>query len=206
MIRLPYKVRARLQPALITAVPLALGILVWFPKGFEGQAAVASLLSWAGITGLVMTLARDRGKAIEAALWRSWGGPPTTRMLRYRDTTNKPLLALRHQALRTLVPEITLPKSAAAEAANTSAADAAYEACASILRSRTRDGRKCPLVFEENCDYGFRRNLLGVRPWGIVATALGLAAVGAHTWKVSSLLSLDLAAIAVIVGASLSNG
>jgi hypothetical protein len=197
-LRLPYKVRARLQPAAVTALPFALAILVWFPKGFEGRAAILSLLSWAGISGLVMTLARDRGRVIEPELWKAWGGAPTTRLLRFRDASNQAMLALRHKALGIIAPEIALPASAAAEAANRTAADGAYEACVSVLRSSTRDRKKFPLVFEENCDYGYRRNLLGLRPWGLVAVLVGLAAVAAHAWMEAEATPLEIAVTAII--------
>lgn len=198
-LKLPYKVRAWLQPALLAALPLALAVLVWFPKGIEGQAVLISLLSWAGIGSVVMSLARETGKAIEPALWQSWGGAPTTRLLRFRDAPNQALLSLRHEALRVLVPEVALPESAAAEAANRRAADAAYEACVSVLRSSTRDRRKFPLVFEENCSYGFRRNLLGLRRWGTAASLLGLIAAGFHARQAQEFVPLDGAAVAIML-------
>jgi hypothetical protein len=38
------------------------------------------------------------------------------------------------------------------------------------LRELTRDTKRFPVLFEENVDYGFRRNSLGIRP-----IALGIA-------------------------------
>lgn len=200
MPKVPYNVRARLQPALIVALPFSIAILVWFPKGFEGQGALAALLSWAGFAGLAMNLAREQGKAIEPGLWQSWGGAPTTRMLRFCDAPNQQLLTLRHDALRTLLPAVSLPTSAAAEAADPHAADAAYEACVSTLRQSTQDARRFPLVFEENCNYGFRRNLLGLRTWGLVGAGIGIAATVAHMVKSGSIVPLDAAAAVVLVG------
>jgi hypothetical protein len=36
-----------------------------------------------------------------------------------------------------------------------------------VLRERTRDSSRFRLVFEENVDYGFRRNCLGLRPYAL---------------------------------------
>jgi len=37
--------------------------------------------------------------------------------------------------------------------------------------------KKFPLVFEENCNYGFRRNLFGLRSLGLSIATLGTAAI-----------------------------
>jgi len=42
------------------------------------------------------------------------------------------------------------------------------------LRALTRDQSRFPLLFEEDCNYGFRRNVWGMRPWGILMAVLGL--------------------------------
>src|SRR2546426_4811456 len=64
------------------------------------------------------------------------------------------------------------------EADDPPAADVVYEACGAFLRDKTRDQKKFPLVFEENCNYGLRRNLWGMKPIGIAIATLGIAAVG----------------------------
>ena len=45
-------------------------------------------------------------------------------------------------------------------------ADQVYDACVSCLIERTRDKTRFRLLFEENCNYGFRRNLWGMKPLG----------------------------------------
>jgi hypothetical protein len=57
--------------------------------------------------------------------------------------------------------------------------------CASAvkwLREATRDTKKFAMVFAENINYGFRRNLLGVKPLAIVMCVLSLAATALHAW------------------------
>ena len=54
-------------------------------------------------------------------------------------------------------------------------ADTRYEEVVTSLREATRDRDRFPLVFAELANYGFRRNLWGLRPIGAsVAVALAL--------------------------------
>jgi hypothetical protein len=61
------------------------------------------------------------------------------------------------------------------EATDPDVADEMYEAATVALRERTRDRKRYPLVFEEVCNYGFRRNLWGLRSIAIIASAIGIA-------------------------------
>ena len=63
-------------------------------------------------------------------------------------------------------------------------ADQQYDAAVNFLREATRDRSKFPLVFAENVNYGFRRNLWGLKPFGL-SIAL-LAAIGSWGFFVSS--------------------
>ena len=65
--------------------------------------------------------------------------------------------------------------SAAEEEADPQAADARYDDALADVRQRTRDREQFPLVFEENANYGFRRNMLGLRPWGLAVSLVSLA-------------------------------
>ena len=126
---------------------------------------------------LLAQVGRDAGKRKEALLFKLWGGKPTTRLLRYRDAANITLLRRRHTKLAALLG-ITMP-GANEEAANPRAADEVYETCVTFLRDKTRVREQFPLVFEENCNYGFRRNLWGMKPLGVMLALLALAAIAA---------------------------
>jgi hypothetical protein len=77
-------------------------------------------------------------------------------------------LVRRHSVLARLVPNIAIP-SAADEAKDRGAANATYASCVAWLIARTRDDR---LLLQENINYGFRRNLWGLKPWGLtIATS-----------------------------------
>jgi hypothetical protein len=174
--RLPdqYTIRARVLPALLVALPAGLAALAWFPTGLPGGSIIAGLLAWSGATVLVAQLGRDAGRRKQPELFRSWGGPPTTKRLRHAGKGNRVTRERVHKKLATLMRK-KLP-SAAEEAADPGAADEAYEACVDFMKGRTRDRKKFNLVFEENCNYGFRRNLWGLKPIGLALAVAALAA------------------------------
>src|SRR5581483_8369165 len=111
-------------------------------------------------------LARNLGKNLEPNLWASWGGSPTTQLLRYRGPAN-PLMRERWHAVFSKLLGRPLP-TLQEEVENPSAADAIYEAAVKLQISKTRDSRKYSLLLKENTYYGFCRNLLGLRPTGIL--------------------------------------
>jgi hypothetical protein len=170
-----YERRARLRPALLVSLPLALLVASLFTD-FSGLQFLVGFAAYFGLTALVAQLGRDEGKRLEPWLFGHWGGKPTTQLLRHAstdlDTNTK---ARYHAALSTLLPGHLLP-SPAAESNDRSSADAAYDSCAIYLRDRTRDKSQFPLVYAENVNYGFRRNLWGMKKTGVVIAAASLVA------------------------------
>jgi hypothetical protein len=76
---------------------------------------------------------------------------------------------------------------------------------AAYLISRTRGHAEFPLIFVENCHYGFRRNLLGLRPWGMriaaasaVAAALGLVLAVVNVIDLSAILLIGVVAVSLV--------
>ena len=166
-----YTRRARIAPASLVALP-AVGVLI---AGLISPSTLAKISAIAvGGVGLVIAgLVRDRGRAIQDALWRSWGGSPTVQRLRWRDADDPETVRRLHEDV-SLVIERPLPDTED-ETRDPTVADSAYENAVGVLRERTRDRARFPLVFEENADYGFRRNALGVRWAGVGVAAVGLA-------------------------------
>ena len=70
-------------------------------------------------------------------------------------------------------------------------ADTKYKSAIGSLLEATRDTSKFPLVFAENANYGFRRNLWGLRPIGTpIAVVLAL---GSWTFAVVNHMGATLA-------------
>jgi hypothetical protein len=174
-----YTLRARLLPTLVVGLPLGLAALAWFPRSQSWWGPVSGLVIGAGGLALLAQLGRDWGKRKQGKLYDLWGGAPTTRLLRYRDPlNNQVLLARRHARLQELLPDQKIP-TPEEERADPQRADDVYEASTAFLKEKTRNTQQFPLIFEENCNYGFRRNLWGMKPLGIVTSAGGAIAVAA---------------------------
>ena len=162
-----YGSRARLQPALLAALPLsALSIAVFVARPTWWSSLVA-LGGASGVSTLAAQISRAAGRGKEPELWQSWGGPPTSSALRHRSAKNPVQLRRYHEAIEKIL-HINMP-SKAEELEDTQRADQIYETAVKGLIERTRNSKKFPLVFEEVCNYGFRRNLYGLRMVGIVA-------------------------------------
>jgi hypothetical protein len=166
-----YRRRARIHPLLLTVLPVTLLISSVLPlRGVLQDLGV--LLLTGGLPVLTDQLGRTRGKLVEPRLFALWGGKPTTQLLRWSGPTGHATQAFRHAALQRVVgPGLTLP-TPDQESADPSGSDQTYEAAVAVLRTRLRD--RGSLVFEENCNYGFRRNLYGLRPFGLAVTAASL--------------------------------
>lgn len=186
-----YRVKARLQPALILMLPVAftLGVAVaGFSTGWALllRATSGTLVTLATNIGLVMLLeqiVRHEGKRKEAGLWASWGGAPAIRLLRHRESEfSTPVQRRRiHQKLKDLVPGVQIPTKAK-EDKDPKAADDVYGECVRYLRNATRDESQFPLLFKENIHYGFARNLWAMRPAGVAVAAAGTLATAWLTW------------------------
>lgn len=62
------------------------------------------------------------------------------------------------------------------EASDLAGADYIYNAAIKLLISKTRDTKKFHLVYKENVQYGYCRNLYAMRVMGIIFSLLGLIA------------------------------
>lgn len=159
-----YPLRARLQPALLAMLPL-LCLLILAPEAWTPLKTVFVIAVIAGVTLLLTQIARDAGRRIEQDLYRQWGGLPSVAMLRHRDHRITPATKQRYHAQLTTALGKPMP-SEADEANDPAAADRIYLSASDWLRARSR-GAGFEALFEENIDYGFRRNLLGLKPWAI---------------------------------------
>ena len=173
-----YALRARLYPALLVVLPAALTVLLLWP-GFSLEKLLVPVVITAGTPFLIINLVRSRGKRLEQRLTVAWDGLPTTRMLRLRNEMNNPdLLQRRRQKLQALI-EQPLP-TRSEEDANPQRSDQRYEAATRTLIARVRDQHDhYPRLHEENIHYGFRRNLLALKPSAITLLLALLAVDGA---------------------------
>lgn len=170
-----YSIYARLVPALIVLLPVGLSIVCLFPQKFIGWDLLVWLGTSCGMAVFIEQLARDRGKKKEPELFEMWGGKPTTVMLRHKDSVlGRTTLERYHQKLTSLLDGTNLP-SAEDEEKNPEHSDQIYDSCVTFLRTRTRDKKKFNMIFAENVNYGFRRNLWGMKPHALIFIILSIA-------------------------------
>ena len=167
----PYTFRARIQPALVVVLPLGFVMFALLPGHPFFVTAFFGLLGAAGGTAVVAQIGRERGRKKEPNLWKSWDGPPTTRLLRHRRLPGDPTVkcGLREQVEEWIGHPLPTQQE---EEACPEWADTKYAETVTSLREATRDTSKFPLVFAENANYGFRRNLWGLRPIGAASAVL----------------------------------
>lgn len=173
-----YERKARLYPALLLVAPaIAAGVAI-FSARLGGLQSLAVGMAGCGGSFLFTQLARDSGKRAESFLFAKWGGLPSIALFRHRDARLDAVTKARyHKKLAVLVKEAKAP-TPEMELSDPDAADVIYSAWSNFLRSNTRDRRRFALLFQENVNYGYRRNVWGLRPLGIAVSAFSLVSVG----------------------------
>jgi hypothetical protein len=169
-----YTYQARLMPTLVAFAPLGFAFGVWSVQETALWKLFIALFASLGFATILAQLGRDLGKRKELSLFNQWGGKPTTRLLSHRFSRLDQLTLKRYHAkLRATIPDLKIPEQKD-EMQNPTDALKIYESCALFLRERTRDRKNFPLVFSENVNYGFRRNLWAWKPFGISFALIGL--------------------------------
>lgn len=173
----PYDRQARLYPALLALLPLfALVTLLYGPKASALTGVLTIAVSCGGLF-LMTNLCRELGRRLQEKLYREWGGKPTTQLLRHRDGTIEPVTKRRYHTFLAGKINAVFPDREQEER-TPETADETYQSGARWLVDHTRpeNGKQFDLLFRENIAYGFRRNALGTKPFGLVI------AIGSLFW------------------------
>lgn len=159
-----YERRARLYPGLLAMAPIAFVIATLGLKQYPAVAIVVSVLSAAGGGYALSVLVGHRGRRAEKDLWSEWGGPPTTRFLRTREPAQN---SVQRDAWRAAIQKVTgvALLSSGDEASDPAIADQTIEVAVGQMRLLTTD-KRYPLVKVHNAQYGFQRNVFGLRRVG----------------------------------------
>lgn len=167
-----YERVARLYPALLATAPVTVLMFLWAPNESALLKGAVSLTVSAGVLLVLMHYGRLRGRAIQAKMVGRMGGLASTVALRHRDTyLAKGSRTAYHDTLRSHGLDIPTPDE---EASDPVGADDKYRSAVDWLREQTRNEKKFPLVHGENRSYGFRRNLLGLKPLGLSLALIAL--------------------------------
>jgi hypothetical protein len=172
-----YTFQARLVPMFILLLPLDLAFLAVFPvtSYVSGILALLGTLSAQTLTTILLSeIGRDAGKKKESSLFKRWGGMPTDCILSEASPLDLTTIGRYKNKLKLLLPDVVFP-TAEEEISNRNGAIGVYRSCTNFLRERTRDTTKFALTFKENVSYGFRRNLWGMKPAGLLIVCIGIA-------------------------------
>jgi hypothetical protein len=193
-----YVIQARIIPVLLVVFPIASLIVVWLPEERVGWKLLSGLISLV-LLSLVAQVGRDAGKRSEPELFQKWGGKPSIRKLRQRDS-DMPWVTLERLRER-LVREVGIScPTKAEEETDPASADEVYAAYVDHLREATRADT---ILLSENIGYGFRRNLWGMRPAGTVLAAVGTLSAAIGTVLVWGSEEMILPAVATFINAGL---
>lgn len=176
-----YTLQTRVAVALLATAPaLALGIVI-LPT-LPGAQKLWSLLA-VGVTSYAANVARRWGNRVQPSLWEGWGGAPTTQRLRFRGADSPSEVGRRHALCDKVLDGCQLP-SRLEEEADPEAADAEYRAAMGRVINLVREAPEFRLLEKENRNYGFARNLLGIRWIGVGCAVVVLAAcLGFVAWQ-----------------------
>ena len=167
-----YELKARIAPGVILVLPLLVDTFYLAPMLSSWPIFAASGICSLALVYGMSHVVREHGKAIEQNLWVQWGGPPSTRFMRHRDSTFGTDLKLSIQHALVNRFSVRFPTSDEEtkypDQADRTIVDA-FRQVRQYLRQHDPDG----LWFKHDIEYGYCRNLLGCR---LLWTAIALGA------------------------------
>src|SRR5690242_15998563 len=104
-----YDRKARLTPGLLAVLPVAFFVLALGLKRYPVVSSATGILTAVGGTYLLAVLVRSIGTKAQEKLWTSWGGPPTTSMLRLRTPMPNPLVREQWRRALSQITNVELP-------------------------------------------------------------------------------------------------
>ncbi len=176
-----YDRNARLNPALIVLLPAILFVFVWFPAVWTKFGAIAAFVVACGILYALTRYVRRLGHGVERKLGARIGRTHTAALLSLVDDRLSASMKTKCRSYIESHSGITLPSIEREESDPKSAADERLVAVKWLLE-HTRPTAAATLLLDENISYGFARNLLGLKPYGLVIS--GIACL-ASAWLVS---------------------
>lgn len=202
-----YDLQARHLPVAVALLPVAVLAVAIIPDLAASPWLPAfGMVGLSGVYWILGRYARARGRVIEIGLYESWGGKPTTALLRHRDPRLSSFTKeIYHNRLRKLGKPFVIP-TVDEEISDPAKADSRYEAAMDELRRRAK-ASKDPVVLRENINYGGARNLLALKPLGIGVALLCLmiliVTAGERSRWIPDLLRMTEIVCAVVLVADL---
>jgi len=170
-----YTIKARLFPAVLSIAPFLALVFIGSSWATFGLPEALSIVSVMVLLFAGSDLARRAGKRIEPQLSSTSGGKPRNLLLSHRDSTFDSRTRDRYRQFLSGKINVSAP-TLEEELTEPAKADEFYDAAYAWLRENTRDREKFGLLLSENINYGYRRNLLGLKRLGLICNAVTVAA------------------------------
>lgn len=158
-----YQRVAGVYPGLLALAPGIFFGIVMFWENFSFVKFLFVFIPGCGGSFLLAQMARDLGKKREQALFKRWGGMPSMAIFRHWDQRLSAITKQKcHRLLARMVADVSAP-SPEQEKTDPESADEIYLAWSDFLRANTRGKDAFYLLHKENTNYGYRRNVWGLR-------------------------------------------
>ncbi len=194
-----YERKACLLPGLLLAAVPALTAWAVLHEFTTWEVAASTSLGVEFLVAFVLGhLARARGRRMEEVLWKEWGGPPTTRWLRPWDNMCSDQQKSKWRAAIKRATGLTLPASIP-DGGDRIGVDRVNTDAVRQLRYFLRGKSEAAMVAIHNEDYGFARNLCGVRwHWVVICLACFVVAATAFAFGLRPFVGLAIAGVCSI--------
>lgn len=198
----PYSLKARVFPALIAGLPALAMLFMLVPWDHIGLSQLT-----AGVMGFVLLfafadLARSTGKKVQIKL--GTGETPEQWLRGNHDVAESAKDRYRNFVAGQLG---AVPPSEDEERNDPRNADDFYRNAGNWLREHTRDIKTYSILFGENITYGYRRNLMGLKPISISLNIAVLIICGsialARPRYFSDIAHIDEKLVIIVAGAIL---
>lgn len=165
-----YVVRARIAPCIVVALPFAIAVLPYYGSSY-GWGFFSFLFVQVSVGFFLSQFCRDAGNKAQQLTFADQ--LPSVCFLRWRDSTySVEKKAILHDFLATNT-QIKEYVTEAYEKEHPEKADDVYSLWNDWLKENTRTGGRFSLIREENANYGFRRNLYGLKFIWKISTVVG---------------------------------
>lgn len=124
-------------------------------------------LTFICLTFIFSQIGRDSGYKRQEYLYSLWGGVPTTLFLSHNTDYLDEITKQRYHSKLEQIVGLKFC-TALEESKEPEKAQKIYDSSVKFLRDATRDKDKFQLLFTENVNYGFRRNLWGMKKISII--------------------------------------
>ncbi|OYV36086.1 MAG: hypothetical protein B7Z80_16615 [Rhodospirillales bacterium 20-64-7] len=176
-----YDRNARLYPAFLSLLPVFVVIAVWLPPVWTLLGGLISLASACGLIFFLAQIVRYLGRQVEKRLGDRVGRARSAVLLSHGDTLIAADTKARYH--RYLADHGIKVPDRDLETRNPAAAIQGFRSAVDWLLEHTRPNAQSSMLLNENIAYGFRRNLVGLKP---VAIALLVVAIAINAYLIAT--------------------